>query len=66
MSQSKHHTYPRKWRKGKNRGEISMIPYNWHKAWHIIFSDLNADQVVERLKLFLPSDIELKITRRQS
>lgn len=68
MTKSRHHVYPKRHRTtdNPNRGEIKMIPYAWHKAWHIIFADLNAEQVAERLKEFLPSDVEIVIRRNRN
>jgi hypothetical protein len=65
MTQSRHHVWPKRHRNGQpDKGEIHDIPYNWHKSWHIIFADLSVEEIAERLKLFLPRSVEVRLIRR--
>jgi len=65
MTKSKHHVYPRKWRKtdNPNRGEIKSNTVLMASCLHIIICRSALNKLLERLKNFLPSDVELKIVR---
>lgn len=57
---TKHHRRPRS--KGGSNADwnISIVPIKKHEAWHILFGNLEADEIVKEInKLWIDPDYEI-------
>ena len=65
QGKNRHHRKPKSRGGGNNERNISVVPIIQHQAWHTMFNNMQAQQIVDKInRTWIDPDYKLVLVRR--